>query len=270
MTRARILADYVSGGTTAAEFDYLDGVTSNIQTQLDAKVSNATHTGDVTGSTALTIATDAVDIAMLSATGTASATTYLRGDNSWQTAGSTSATDLTSGTLDYDRFPAGTVLQVKQSIFTGVASYSVAASSSGSPGTQTTFGGTDLTVEITPEDTNSKMLLRADLYAASTGNWMFFTFNSSVDGLICRGDSQSDDRFQSGTGVPHSTSDIAVPVVLSYLDTPSDYSGAITYSITFFNGGSASHTFFINDWYNSSGWSRGTQTSTISVMEIAQ
>ena len=41
MTRARILADYVSGGTTAAEFDYLDGVTSNIQTQLNA-------TGDVT------------------------------------------------------------------------------------------------------------------------------------------------------------------------------------------------------------------------------
>ena len=28
MTRARILADYVAGGTTAAEFDYLDGLTS--------------------------------------------------------------------------------------------------------------------------------------------------------------------------------------------------------------------------------------------------
>ena len=50
-----------------------------------AKVTNATHTGDVTGATALTIATDAVDIAMLSATGTASATTFLRGVNSWTT-----------------------------------------------------------------------------------------------------------------------------------------------------------------------------------------
>ena len=48
-----------------------------------AKVTNATHTGDVTGATALTIAAGAVDIAMLSATGTASATTYLRGDNAW-------------------------------------------------------------------------------------------------------------------------------------------------------------------------------------------
>ena len=98
---------------TDTELNYVDGVTSAIQTQMDtkaplasptftgtvaipnianletavaantAKVSNVTHTGDVTGSTALTIAVDAVDIAMLSATGTASSSTYLRGDNAW-------------------------------------------------------------------------------------------------------------------------------------------------------------------------------------------
>jgi len=43
MSRARVLADYVSGGTTAAEFDYLDGVTSNVQTQLDAKSPTTGH-----------------------------------------------------------------------------------------------------------------------------------------------------------------------------------------------------------------------------------
>tara|TARA_R110002050_G_scaffold37374_4_gene92845 strand:- start:3036 stop:4991 length:1956 start_codon:yes stop_codon:yes gene_type:complete len=48
-----------------------------------AKVTNATHTGDVTGDTALTIATDAVDIPMLSATGTPNSTSFLRGDNTW-------------------------------------------------------------------------------------------------------------------------------------------------------------------------------------------
>jgi len=48
-----------------------------------AKVTNATHTGDVTGSTTLTIANDAVDIAKLSATGTPDATSFLRGDNTW-------------------------------------------------------------------------------------------------------------------------------------------------------------------------------------------
>ena len=51
-------------------------------------VTNANLTGDVTSSgNATTIAAGAVDIAMLSATGTASATTFLRGDGSWQTAG---------------------------------------------------------------------------------------------------------------------------------------------------------------------------------------
>lgn len=42
-------------------------------------------TGSGTGSFATTIATDAVDIAMLSATGTASDETFLRGDNTWAT-----------------------------------------------------------------------------------------------------------------------------------------------------------------------------------------
>jgi len=48
-----------------------------------AKVTNANHTGDVTGATALTIATGAVDVAMMSATGTPDGTTFYRGDNTW-------------------------------------------------------------------------------------------------------------------------------------------------------------------------------------------
>ena len=65
MSRARILADYVGGGTTAEEFDHLDGVTSNIQTQIDAKapIASPTFTGNFTSvgiddnadSTAITI-----------------------------------------------------------------------------------------------------------------------------------------------------------------------------------------------------------------------
>jgi len=54
MSRARVLADYVAGGTTAAEFDHMDGVTSNVQTQLDAKapLASPAFTGTPTGITA--------------------------------------------------------------------------------------------------------------------------------------------------------------------------------------------------------------------------
>jgi len=54
MTKARILADYVAGGTTATEFDFMDGVTSNVQTQLTAldtakaPLASPTFTGTTT------------------------------------------------------------------------------------------------------------------------------------------------------------------------------------------------------------------------------
>jgi len=79
-----------------------DKLANSINTEIaanTAKVTNATHTGDVTGATALTIAADAVDIAMLSATGTASSSTFLRGDNSWQTAGVSTLAALTDATI---------------------------------------------------------------------------------------------------------------------------------------------------------------------------
>ena len=67
-----------------------DKLANSINTEIaanTAKVTNATHTGDVTGATALTIAAGAVDLPMLSATGTASSSTFLRGDNAWAAAG---------------------------------------------------------------------------------------------------------------------------------------------------------------------------------------
>jgi len=51
MSKARDLADYISSGNVdATELEYLDGVTSDIQTQLDAKLESidiSTYTGDV-------------------------------------------------------------------------------------------------------------------------------------------------------------------------------------------------------------------------------
>jgi len=63
-------ADATAITATGAELNYVDGVTSAIQTQLDAKVTNATHSGEVTGATTLTIADNVVDEANLKVSNT--------------------------------------------------------------------------------------------------------------------------------------------------------------------------------------------------------
>ena len=99
-------------------------------------------------------------LAGLSATGTASATTYLRGDNSWQTAGSTSASDLDSGTLGHARFPTGgTVVQVVNN--TTTTTNAIGSS-------QTTWQSAGLALAITPKRTDSRFLFTSS-FGASTG-----------------------------------------------------------------------------------------------------
>jgi len=65
------------------------------------------------------MADDAIGVAQLSATGTASNSVFLRGDNSWATAGSTSASDLTSGTLPMARL-SGTLPALNGSALTAL------------------------------------------------------------------------------------------------------------------------------------------------------
>jgi hypothetical protein len=95
-----------AGGLTQQNFtttlkSKLDGIAASANNYSHS--TNANLTGDVTSSgNATTIATDAVDIAMLSATGTASSSTYLRGDNTWAAvssgSGDMTGVDLTGGT----------------------------------------------------------------------------------------------------------------------------------------------------------------------------
>jgi len=130
-------SDTVSTATIQDDAVTAAKLANSINTEITAntaKVTNATHTGDVTGATALTIAVDAVDIAMLSATGTADGTTFLRGDNAWA---------APSG---------GKVLQV-----VGIetdTSVNFASSS-------WTDAGTDFDLVITPSATSSKIFLVA-------------------------------------------------------------------------------------------------------------
>jgi hypothetical protein len=82
MAQTKITGDMIADDAVTA--DKIANSINSAITANTAKVTNATHTGDVTGATALTIAVDAVDIPMLSATGSPSNTTFLRGDNAWQ------------------------------------------------------------------------------------------------------------------------------------------------------------------------------------------
>jgi hypothetical protein len=78
----QVLTDIGALGTSLTSAQIFVGNGSNVAT-------GVAMTGDIaiSNSGATTIQTDAVDIAMLSATGTASGTTFLRGDNTWATAG---------------------------------------------------------------------------------------------------------------------------------------------------------------------------------------
>jgi hypothetical protein len=88
ITTAKIADDAITTALIADDAVTADHLANSINSAITAntaKVTNAitTHTGDVTGGAALTIAVDAVDIPMLSATGSPSSATFLRGDNAW-------------------------------------------------------------------------------------------------------------------------------------------------------------------------------------------
>jgi hypothetical protein len=184
-----------------------DKLANSINTEITAntaKVTNATHTGDVTGATALTIATDAVDIAMLSATGTASASTFLRGDNAWAAAG------------------GGKVLQVL-----------MGTSSTATDNTTTTYADTGLTVTITPSATSSKILVLANHGTIAK------KINTTVHLKLLR---DSTDINQWGAGWLEYTNNNDTSGgsgTFTYMDSPS-LDVAITYKTQFKSEGSGS------------------------------
>ena len=88
-------------------------------------------------------------------TGSAGSGNFLRGDGSWQAAGSTSATDLTSGTLNALRLPAGTIVQVVK--FSPSTTSQISIGSSNTP--SFTEFSSSYRLSITPKFSNSILRL---------------------------------------------------------------------------------------------------------------
>jgi len=152
-------------------------------------------TGDVTasgtGSVAATIAAGAVDIAMLSATGTPSGSTYLRGDNTWATVsgsgdvvGPASATDNA-----VVRFDSTTGKLIQNSVVT-IADTTGNMAGVGTLNTHTIPGGTGtlaLTSNITGTNSGTNtgdqtIILTGDVTGSGTGS-----FAATVDKTVISG-----------------------------------------------------------------------------------
>ena len=150
----------------------------------------------ISGSTGIDkIQNDAVDIADLSATGTASASTFLRGDNAWAEAG------------------GGKVLQVVSAAVTGNSST-----------TSTSFVASNLTADITPADATSKVLVLIQTAArvSDTGS-MFYTLYE--DGVNLGHSTKGMGKIYHNGG--HK---LDVPISLIHLASPASAS-AVTYSL---------------------------------------
>ncbi len=182
-----------------------DKLANSINTEITAntaKVTNATHTGDVTGATALTISAGAVDLPMLSASGTASSSTFLRGDNSWAAAG------------------GGKVLQVVTATYSTNTAFS-----------STSYATSGLSCSITPASTSNKVLAlysgmcRTYDNAGNSGRWVSVRLYRVTDTTQLT--EQTTNQVSQDSDNEHG---FCWSQVFSYLDSPST-SSAVEYRI---------------------------------------
>ena len=126
-------------------------------------------------------------------TGSAGSGNFLRGDGSWQAAGSTSASDLTSGTLDALRLPAGAIVQVVKFSPSTTTLISIGSSS---PPTFTEISS-GYRLSITPKFSNSilRFTYTGLIGSNHSGALLSFKFyditNSSNVGFSTRGSGNS-------------------------------------------------------------------------------
>ena len=221
---------------------------------------------EISGSTGINkIQNNAVDIADLSATGTASASTFLRGDNAWTdalptqsgNAGKFLTTD--ASTASWAEAGGGKVLQVVSTTKTDTFSHQA----------ETAVDITGMTATITPATTSSKILIMVHLALGSSGglaNQSIQLFRDSTQ--IALGDASG--NWIRGMFEPqqrHTSQYEGWTESSQFLDSPSTTS-ATTYKLTLAST-SGSKVFYLNmNGGAGSGTDDTRAISTITLMEI--
>jgi len=188
------------------------------------------------------LADDAVGIAELSATGTASNSTYLRGDNSWAT--------VSGG-------GGGKVLQVLNAVKTDVSSIA-----------STTYADiSGLSLTITPSATTSKILfiMNVSIGCGNDANHVYLNMIRGSTAILVgntAGSRTSSTNLVNTTGIGQQ-----ITASATYLDSPSTTS-ATTYKIQWKNNGS--YTNYVNRATRDNNHANydGRVTSQITLMEI--
>jgi len=199
--------------------------------------------GTVTGLSAGGLPDDSIALADLSATGTASSSTFLRGDNSWAA------------------LSTGKILQVVSTTVTDTDSVSVAT---------TAWGDLGPTRAITPSATDSKILIWANYSLSSSVNNLNIDARIDAGGSVITaaiGDAASNRKRGTTSNENNHSEDIA-NLSLHFVHSPSTTS-AVTYKIQFSHNSSTTRDLYLNRCQADTDDAKlGRFTSTLTCMEI--
>ena len=244
--------------------------------------TNANLTGDVTssGSNATTIAAGAVDIAMLSATGTASSSTYLRGDNTWATVSGGGG--------------SGTVTSITPAADTGSGTAITASgtlTSTGGDGVETSVSGTTTTFALDLKANGGAVIesneLAVDLAASSITGTLAATDGgtglTSIATLLNANVLSTAQTFTAGqrgevtvlTDAVNVSTDLADSNNFSLalggnrtLDNPSNCTAGQSGAITLTQDGTGSRTLLYGSYWKFVGGTAPTLTTTAAAVDV--